>query len=113
MWNIKIFSIKSMPLGKLNLFKYISNKNKYVTLKKIKKENCKLQKTKNIFLVSKRSRTGYGSGTNMNSMTAGGGGSGSTSLLHNGENLVKKSGSNFHKSGLKAENLVKSMRYYM
>ena len=113
MWNIKIFSIKSMPLGKLNLFKYISNKNKYVTLKKIKKENCKLQKTKNIFLVSKRSRTGYGSGTNMNSMTAGSGGSGSTSLLHNGENLVKKSGSNFHKSSLKAENLVISMHYYM
>ena len=49
----------------------------------------------------------------MNSMTAGSGGSGSTSLLHNGENLVKKSGSNFHKSSLKAENLVKSMRYYM
>ena len=45
MWNIKIFSIKSMPLGKLNLFKYISNKNKYVTLKKIKKER-KLQITK-------------------------------------------------------------------
>ena len=33
---------------------------------------------------------------------------------HNGENLVKKSGSNFHISkSLKGENLVKSLRYYM
>ena len=32
---------------------------------------------------------------------------------HNGENLVKKSGSNFYKSkSLQVENLVKSLRYY-
>ena len=82
-----------MPLGKLNVFIFLIKIN---TKKKIKKGKLQKKKLKNIFLVSKRSRTGYGSGTNMNSMTAGGGGSGSTSLLHNGENLVKKSGSNFH-----------------
>ena len=33
---------------------------------------------------------------------------------HNGENLVKKSGSNFYISkSLKGENLVKSLRYYL
>ena len=48
MWNIKIFSIKSMPLGKLNLFKYISNKNKYVTLKKINKERKKIANYKKL-----------------------------------------------------------------
>ena len=45
--------------------------------------------------------------------TSSGGGNSGGSGIHNGENLVKKSGSNFHKSSLKAENLVKSMRYYM
>ena len=40
--------------------------------------------------------------------------SSSCELDHNGENLVKKLGSNFHISkSLKGENLVKSLRHYM